>query len=73
MPEDLEILWIEAVVFVQPVSERGAEWLSRVIPGRYWEMRLVSHDDLESFAVAARKQRLTIGGIHLPSSEGLDL
>lgn len=70
MPEDIEILWVEALVYVLPVSERGMEWLQGVLPQRYkWDMRTVSHGDLEGFTLAARKQHVTIGGVHLPPEE----
>ena len=70
MPEDLEILWVSAVVFVMPVTERGMEWLQGVMPKRYrWDMRLVSHDDIEGMAMAARKQRLSIGGLSIAPEE----
>jgi hypothetical protein len=71
MPDDIELMWIEWIVFAQPVSERGAEWLSRVFPQKeYWGMRLMSHDDVRGMAEAAQRLHLTIGGVSMPMSWG---
>lgn len=70
VPEDLEILWTSALVYIQPVTEQGMEWLQDVMPRRLrWDMRTMSFDDLEGFALAARKRRLTVGGVSVPPEE----
>jgi hypothetical protein len=70
MPEDLEILWIDLLVMVQPVSERAADWLYETLPAKArWAIRYVSHNEIVELAAAARQQGLTMGGIHMPVEE----
>lgn len=67
MPDDLEILWTEQLVMVQPVSERAAEWLQSVLPLKSrWLVRYVNRDDIAELAEAAQQQGLAIGGIKMP-------